>query len=57
MGPVMGIKENLDLRLANQIEDDAKFKKMKNIRLSSEERCDVKMSRINIPRLNTVPGK
>ena len=43
MGPVMGIKDNLDLRLANQIEDDAKFKKMKNIRLSSEERCDVKM--------------
>ena len=57
MGPVMGIKDNLDLRLANQIEDDAKFKKMKNIRLSSEERCDVKMSRINIPRFNTGPGK
>ena len=38
-----GIKDNLDLRLANQIEDDAMFKKMKNIRLSSEERCEVKM--------------
>ena len=38
-----GIKDNLDLRLANQIEDDAMFKKMKNIRLSSEERGDVKM--------------
>ena len=38
-----GIKDNLDLRLSNQIEDDPMFKKMKNIRLSSEERCDVKM--------------
>ena len=37
-----GIKDNLDLRLANQIEDDAMFKKMKNIRLSSEERVDVR---------------
>ena len=38
-----GIKDNLDLRLANQIEDDTMFKKMKYILLSNEERCDVKM--------------
>ena len=37
-----GVRDNLDLRLASQIEDDAVYKKVSNIRLSTEERCDIR---------------
>ncbi|KAL5251616.1 hypothetical protein ACHWQZ_G017106 [Mnemiopsis leidyi] len=37
------VKDNLDFRLSSLIEDDAMFKKVRNIRLSAEERLDIGM--------------
>ncbi|KAL5265293.1 hypothetical protein ACHWQZ_G006134 [Mnemiopsis leidyi] len=37
------MRDNLDFRLSSLIEDDAMFKKVRNIRLSAEERLDIGM--------------
>ncbi|KAL5250482.1 hypothetical protein ACHWQZ_G016276 [Mnemiopsis leidyi] len=37
------IKDNLDCRLSSLVEDDATFKKLRNIRFSMDERQEVKM--------------